>query len=376
MLALTGPAAAASGPGSLRLAFAHTGLNLAPGGETTITVSLANYDARMAGLRAVGVEITWDTGALQIVPGSFETLLTTGTAMILTTAYNTTTDMLIFTYLSTGADTFLERGKEELFSFTLNAAGTSDASVSLSVALKVSAADSDHVVPVANAPVIQIMAGSSGLGSGSGPEPPGSGSPGPAPSIPPGTAAPSVPDAYINPFTDVKEGDWFYVDVMKAHKTGLVNGTSATTFSPGNSLTYAEAVKLAACMHQHYTTGEVSLENGSPWYQSYVDYAKQNGIISGDYAWNMPATRAGYMEIFAKALPDSALAAINTVTDGSIPDVPMSHPQSAAIYKLYRAGIVQGVDAQRNCNPGSDIKRSEVAAILTRMMEEDVRITF
>jgi hypothetical protein len=107
-----------------------------------------------------------------------------------------------------------------------------------------------------------------------------------------------------------------------------------------------------------------------------VTYAKNNGIISKDYAWNTPATRAGYMEIFAKALPDSALPAINTVPNGSIPDVSMTHPQAAAIYKLYRAGIVQGINDAHEFNPDAAIKRSEMAAILTRMMDDDARIKF
>jgi len=179
------------------------------------------------------------------------------------------------------------------------------------------------------------------------------------------------------PFTDVPTGAWYYNDVKIAYESGLINGSSATTFSPDNNLTYAEAIKLAACMHQLYTTGSVTLTNGSPyWYDSYVTYAKAVGIISTDYIWTAQATRAGYMAIFANALPASALAAINTVPDDSIPDVKMTHPQAAAIYKLYRAGILQGVDAAHNCNPASNIKRSEVAAILTRMMNADARVSF
>ena len=161
-----------------------------------------------------------------------------------------------------------------------------------------------------------------------------------------------------------------------AWEMGLINGKTTTLFAPDDNLTYAEAVKLAACMHQKYTTGSVTLTNGSPnWWDSYVTYAKANNIINKDYEWNAPATRAGYMEIFANALPVAALGAINTVADGAIPDVPMTHPQAAAIYKLYRAGIVQGVGAAHNCNPGSYIKRSEVAAILTRMMDPDSRVS-
>lgn len=184
-------------------------------------------------------------------------------------------------------------------------------------------------------------------------------------------------------FVDVSPEAWYYNDVKTAVDSGLVNGKTETTYCPDDNLTYAEAVKLAACMHQKYTTGVVSLVNGDPWYMSYVDYAKMNAIISKDYDWNSKATRAGYMAIFAHALPDTALTAANSVTDGSIPDVPMSHPQAAEIYKLYRAGILQGsADTYKGAwtehlsKPDDSIKRSEVAAILTRMMFVDKRISF
>ena len=74
---------------------------------------------------------------------------------------------------------------------------------------------------------------------------------------------------------------------------------------------------------------------------------------------------------------NDALNAINNIPDGTIPDVPMSSAYAAAIYKLYRAGIVQGVDEiTRAADPESNIRRSEVAAILTRMMDTGARIRF
>ena len=179
-------------------------------------------------------------------------------------------------------------------------------------------------------------------------------------------------------FTDVKPNDWFYNDVKSAVEMGLVNGKTVTSYAPNDNLTYAEAVKLAACMHQRYTTGSVSLGNSTTgkWYTTYLEYAKANGIVSSEFDWDASATRAGYMTIFAKALPDSALQAINDVPDNTIPDVKTSDYYGPAVYKLYRAGIVQGIDAEYNCNPGSNIKRSEVAAILTRMMDKNSRKTF
>ena len=177
-------------------------------------------------------------------------------------------------------------------------------------------------------------------------------------------------------FTDVNVSDWFYNDVKGAVEMGLINGKSETEYKPNDNLTYAEAIKLAACMNQLYNDGIVTLKNGDPWYQSYVDYCVDNGIIDKYYDYNEKATRSGYMVIFAHALPDEALPKINNVPDNSIPDVPSTASYAPAVYKLYRAGILQGSDAEHNCKPYDNIKRSEVAAILTRMMDETKRVRF
>lgn len=183
-------------------------------------------------------------------------------------------------------------------------------------------------------------------------------------------------------FTDVTQDSWYYEDVDNAVRLGIINGKTETTFAPDDNLTYAEAIKLAACMYQLYKDGSVYLvSGGNHWYETYVNYAKDHGIITDNFFKkinniNEKATRAGYMEIFASALPDEALECINNVPDGSIPDVPMVHESAIGIYKLYRAGILTGVDANHNCKPEDNIKRCEVAAIITRMMDETKRLTF
>lgn len=176
-------------------------------------------------------------------------------------------------------------------------------------------------------------------------------------------------------FPDVPSGAWYDQDVQKAVNTGLINGYPDGTFGPNQNMKYSEAVKLAACMHQKYTTGSVTLKNGDPWYQTYVDYAKAHSIISKNYPWESNATRAGYVEIFAHALPDSALAVKNSVGNDAIPDVKSSHPQAAEIYKLYRAGVLTGYD-DGSFQPNNNIRRCEVAAILTRMMDSSARKSF
>ncbi len=192
-----------------------------------------------------------------------------------------------------------------------------------------------------------------------------------------------------NPFVDVPAGQWYERNVLVAAAMGLVNGTTATTFSPYNNLTYSQAVKLAACMHQYYTDGKVTLTNSQTgmWYDSYYDYCLQNGILSASNDTSAPGygtyyayaarniSRAAYVQLFANSLPSEAFEAKNNIPDGSIPDVSTSGDYDASsIYTFYRAGICNGSDDYGTFNPYNDIKRSEVAAIVVRMMDKTQRV--
>ncbi|MCR4905759.1 MAG: D-alanyl-D-alanine carboxypeptidase family protein [Clostridiales bacterium] len=179
-------------------------------------------------------------------------------------------------------------------------------------------------------------------------------------------------------FDDTPTDAWYYADLLYAYHSGLINGKSETRFAPDDPLTYAEAVKLAACMRQlHDGVSFTPRKDAGVWYEPYVNYCKAYGIIAADYPWNQPATRAGYMEIFAAALPDTDLAPINEIPDGAIHDLGgLSAETTAAIYKLYRAGVLQGTGDDHACAPYASIRRCEVTAILSRMMEPEKRISF
>ena len=57
------------------------------------------------------------------------------------------------------------------------------------------------------------------------------------------------PGAVENPFTDVKEGKYYYKAVLWALENGITSGTSATTFSPDKAVTRGQLVSFlyAAC---------------------------------------------------------------------------------------------------------------------------------
>ena len=143
----------------------------------------------------------------------------------------------------------------------------------------------------------------------------------------------------------------------------------------------AEAITMAARIHSIYTTGKESFPaaSGSAWYQPYVDYAYDNGILAaGDYFTDANAAieRASFAYIFSRALPAEALPAVNRVADGAIPDVDTDEDFVDNIYQLYRAGILAGSDSQGTFHPYTAISRAECAAIVSRMAESDNRVSF
>ena len=181
------------------------------------------------------------------------------------------------------------------------------------------------------------------------------------------------------PFVDVPVSAWYADAVRDAWANGLIDGVDAAHFDPDGSLTVAQAIKLAAALHQRIENGTVTLKNGSPWYRSYLEYAVEHGIIEESYlgysaaALNAPVQRAEFAHIlYGAAKP---YAAINEIGANALPDVKTGDRYADEIYALYRAGVLNGSDRSGTFYPTSLIRRSEAAAILIRAFDEEARKT-
>ncbi len=194
--------------------------------------------------------------------------------------------------------------------------------------------------------------------------------------------------ALSNPFTDVPKNAWYYSVVSRAYAEGLINGkvkNGQNVFDPNANMTMAEVLKLAACVRQLLVDGKVTLTNskdGSPWYMSYYNYLKDNGRLQSvliDYTnFKKPVTRGEMVRIFWNVMPASSLKQRNVIGEGAIPDVDTHNSEhvvfSTAVYSFYRAGIVSGSDEYGTFHPDNNIRRSEVAAILVRIIDPSMRV--
>ena len=163
------------------------------------------------------------------------------------------------------------------------------------------------------------------------------------------------------PFTDVKSGDWFYDDVRYVYGSGLMNGTSATKFSPSASTTRGMVLTILARMEGVNTSG-------TPWYAAGRDWAVANGISDGT---NMeaPVTREQLAAILYRYASfkgrDAATLEreLSVFADaGSVSGWALDAMQWAV-----GTGLISGSNGLL-C-PQSNASRAEVAAILARFAE-------
>ena len=161
--------------------------------------------------------------------------------------------------------------------------------------------------------------------------------------------------------------EWFEYEIdLGSHNqwSGII---SNIRFDPtnNNGIYYIDYIVL---------TGKGQAENAK-WYDTYVDYALKNGlIVKAQYSasdMNRNITRAEICTLIAKALPEEYFPTINNIK--GIPDILRDEKNSDVYLALYNAGILLG-DTNGKLNPESDIKRSEIAAIIGRVAIPENRV--
>lgn len=178
--------------------------------------------------------------------------------------------------------------------------------------------------------------------------------------------------ASVEQFTDVDSGDWFYAHVDYVAENGLLNGSSQTTFGPEASMTRGMFVTVLGNM----TGIDTGLYPGtrfddvpaSEYYASRINWATENGIVSGLGGGKFGPENSVTREQAAIMLYNYAKRTGNDTSYSasvynSFPDT--SAVSSYAVEPLKWAtsqGIINGSDGK--LNPQGTATRAQIAAIL------------
>lgn len=172
-------------------------------------------------------------------------------------------------------------------------------------------------------------------------------------------------------FLDISSKQLYYQDVVNAYSYGIISGMKNNKFNPTAYITIAEAIVSATKMNSIYNGGTVKIAptDSKIGYSGNVTYAEKNKMLTkGEFAgqYTKPVTRAQLAHIFSKSVTSSEFKIKNNII--SIPDITKTTAYFNEIMTLYKAGIIVGADAQGNFKPNANVKRSEAATIINRII--------
>ncbi len=178
------------------------------------------------------------------------------------------------------------------------------------------------------------------------------------------------------PFTDVREGDWFYDPVCYVYSQGLMTGTSDTTFEPNTPLSRAMLVAVLHRLEGSPTVsgGDFTDVAANDWYATAVNWAAASGITSGTGDGNFSPNTAITREQLAAILMNyaqykgqdvSARATLDTYNDATAISSWANDVMSWAVAE----GLLTGVTNDQ-LQPQGNATRAQVAAILERFLAE------
>ena len=153
------------------------------------------------------------------------------------------------------------------------------------------------------------------------------------------------------PFTDVPADRWSYPYIKQLYDAGVVSGTSATTFEPTANVTRAQFVTMIAGLAgadvSGYASGPFDDVQAGSWYAPYVNWAAASGIVSGTSATTFdPAAEISRQDMAVMLYNYAQQAGVQlkqtTVT-------PFTDESSIAAYALpavqalHSAGVISGM---------------------------------
>ena len=181
-------------------------------------------------------------------------------------------------------------------------------------------------------------------------------------------------DSWKNPFTDVREKDWYYDAVKYANQNSLFNGMTETTFGPNISMTRGMIVTV---LYRHAKAEDTKTSTfddvkSTMYYSAPIAWAAENGIVNGIgdnlFAPDKEITReqlAAILHRYAKFMDKDVSVGENT-NILSYNDVDQVYDYAIPAFQwACGAGIING-RTESTLAPKGTATRAEVATMLMR----------
>ena len=157
----------------------------------------------------------------------------------------------------------------------------------------------------------------------------------------------------LNPFKDVKVSSWFGKYVIDLYNDGIINGTSATTYAPNDTLTWAAALKLLLVSHGDLKAADAT---GADWSKNAIAKAAELGLVAADLDGTKAISRLEFCQVAAKL---NKLA--ESKTESKFTDCTDGY-----VMALVDAKVISGM-TETTFEPAASLTRAQIAKILYQL---------
>ena len=157
----------------------------------------------------------------------------------------------------------------------------------------------------------------------------------------------------MNPFKDVKVSSWFGQYVIDLYNDGIINGTSATTYAPNDTLTWAAALKLLLVSHGDLKAADAT---GADWSKNTIAKAAELGLVAADLDGTKAISRLEFCQVAAKL---NKLA--ESKTESKFTDCTDGY-----VMALVDAKVISGM-TETTFEPAASLTRAQIAKILYQL---------
>lgn len=157
----------------------------------------------------------------------------------------------------------------------------------------------------------------------------------------------------MNPFKDVKVSSWFGKYVIDLYNDGIINGTSATTYAPNDTLTWAAALKLLLVSNGDLKAADAT---GADWSKNTIAKAAELGLVAADLDGAKAISRLEFCQVAAKL---NKLA--ESKTESKFTDCTDGY-----VMALVDAKVINGM-TETTFEPAASLTRAQIAKIIYQL---------